>query len=268
MEKRNLVGGLLYSDTGQLFHFAFNIDKAEEYDLGETLREFASASYDFLLCYKHGKKLHKAKLLKLDDEIKEHREQLLAANTNGLNKIRKANQSLKKAIKILIADKSKKFDIKEKFDEREVLIKKAMMKSNLNPNQIKIALKELEKARKIIEKEGEIKLLEQFARTFDEFEKGLSKPEEAWNGAICLKLILLLLLISIIGPFIIYAGVYVANLRTKEVHDGDVIAYACKIHEMAEENKAIVEDFDLVLVLFEKHGYNGCAWCMPEYDTG
>lgn len=263
------MDGLLYSDTGQLFHFVLDLDKAEEYGLGETFKEFASATYDFLLCYKHGKELHKAKLLKFDAEIKKHRKQLQAVNTKGLNKIKKANQSLKKAMKALKADKSKKFDFKKKFDEREVEGKKFLMNSNLTPDQIKLALKELEKARKTIEKEGESKLLEQFASAFDEFEKALSEPEEAWNPFFeTCAAIIVLLLIGIIIYIILYDIAFVINLVTKEIHDTAKISLSCKIHIMSSENKAYTNDFDVVLELFENKGYNGCAWCMPEYDTG
>jgi hypothetical protein len=56
---------------------------------------------------------------------------------------------------------------------------------------------------------------------------------------------------------------YVANLNSKEIHRLD-----CHwVSRMAEGNKQHCENLQEVADLNKDHGYNGCHYCLPRYDT-
>ena len=56
---------------------------------------------------------------------------------------------------------------------------------------------------------------------------------------------------------------YIANLNSKEIHRLD-----CHwVSRMAEGNKSYCDDLQEVADLIRDHGYNGCHYCLPRYDT-
>jgi hypothetical protein len=60
---------------------------------------------------------------------------------------------------------------------------------------------------------------------------------------------------------------YLANRNTREIHDLTKKQKNCKIEEMNPEHKIPLESIEQVKE-YVKAGYNGCAWCLPEYNTG
>lgn len=55
---------------------------------------------------------------------------------------------------------------------------------------------------------------------------------------------------------------YIANRRTKEIHNSDCIW----VTRMKDTNKVPCSHFDQVAILIENQGYNGCYYCLPRYD--
>ena len=56
---------------------------------------------------------------------------------------------------------------------------------------------------------------------------------------------------------------YVANLNSREIHRLD-----CHwVSRMAAGNKSYCDDLQEVADLIKDHGYNGCHYCLPRYDT-
>lgn len=71
-----------------------------------------------------------------------------------------------------------------------------------------------------------------------------------------------------IFPPLEFASRYLGNANSKEIHDLSRIKKACQISRMLEKNKVRFASIEEVESAIEEQGYNGCKWCMPEWDTG
>lgn len=60
---------------------------------------------------------------------------------------------------------------------------------------------------------------------------------------------------------------YMGNSNTKEIHDLSKTTKACQIDKMEDRNKVFFDTLEDVERARDE-GYNGCKWCLPEYDTG
>ena len=56
---------------------------------------------------------------------------------------------------------------------------------------------------------------------------------------------------------------YIVNYYTKEIHSASSKDKRCKIHNMT--NCALIGRYKMNRLL--KNGYNGCRYCLPEFDT-
>lgn len=56
---------------------------------------------------------------------------------------------------------------------------------------------------------------------------------------------------------------YVVNYHSKEIHSKDSKDTRCRIKNMT--NCAEINKFEMRIYL--KKGYNGCRYCLPEFDT-
>lgn len=61
---------------------------------------------------------------------------------------------------------------------------------------------------------------------------------------------------------------YVCNSHTHEIHDTENLKAACMFEAITEEHKVKLNSLQEVEEAIEKQGYNGCRWCMSQYDTG
>lgn len=61
---------------------------------------------------------------------------------------------------------------------------------------------------------------------------------------------------------------YVGNSNTHEIHDIDHITGACMFNRILDKNKVEFDSWQDVEDAIQHKGYNGCHWCMEEYDTG
>ena len=62
-------------------------------------------------------------------------------------------------------------------------------------------------------------------------------------------------------------GRYVCNSNTHEIHDTKNLQPACNFERISEEHKTRLDTLAEVEDAIKNQGYNGCRWCMPEYDT-
>lgn len=60
---------------------------------------------------------------------------------------------------------------------------------------------------------------------------------------------------------------YLANKRSGEIHDLKNLHSNCNHNLIAKRNKQYLRQCDVDL-MFETDEYNGCRWCMPEFDEG
>lgn len=60
---------------------------------------------------------------------------------------------------------------------------------------------------------------------------------------------------------------YVGNENTKEIHDTWHVIKACNYESISQDHKVYLETLKDVESAIKKDGYNGCHWCMQEYDT-
>jgi hypothetical protein len=58
---------------------------------------------------------------------------------------------------------------------------------------------------------------------------------------------------------------YLANLRSKEVHDLENEKPACSLWLMSEKNKKLLTEKQMKKYL--KNGFNGCRYCMKKVNT-
>lgn len=61
---------------------------------------------------------------------------------------------------------------------------------------------------------------------------------------------------------------YIGNNNTKEIHDSCNITSACQFGRIKAEHKVFYGSLQDVENATTYEGYNGCAFCMPEYNTG
>ncbi len=60
---------------------------------------------------------------------------------------------------------------------------------------------------------------------------------------------------------------YLANKQTREIHDLINATDACQINEIKGEHRLMVDDEDEVFHLIMEEGFNGCSYCLSEYNT-
>jgi hypothetical protein len=61
---------------------------------------------------------------------------------------------------------------------------------------------------------------------------------------------------------------FLGNANTKEIHDLSKTTNACRVDRMKDKNKVFFETLGDVERAISDEGYNGCKWCLAEYDTG
>ncbi len=65
---------------------------------------------------------------------------------------------------------------------------------------------------------------------------------------------------------ILFGYDYVANIRTKEIHKVDS---GCRcLKDFARHNQKFLTRKEAMKILKGDHGFNGCRWCMKEFDLG
>lgn len=69
-------------------------------------------------------------------------------------------------------------------------------------------------------------------------------------------------------PDDVFRGYYIGNSNTLEVHNLFDVTPKCLFDEIKEDHKVKFDSFEDVYKAFGDKGYNGCAHCMSEYDTG
>lgn len=90
-------------------------------------------------------------------------------------------------------------------------------------------------------------------------------------GGIVMNPLVILMIVNIGSAafvFILFKTVlapakYVVNYHSKEIHSKDSKDTRCRIKNMT--NCAEINKFQLRKLL--KRGYNGCRYCLPEFDT-
>jgi len=61
---------------------------------------------------------------------------------------------------------------------------------------------------------------------------------------------------------------YVCNSNTHEIHDTKNLQPACNFEMILEEHKIKLGSLTEVEEAIKNQGYDGCRWCMSQYDTG
>lgn len=64
----------------------------------------------------------------------------------------------------------------------------------------------------------------------------------------------------------LFGNYYLVNKHTKEIHDLRKKSANCRIPLLAKHNKWYVGEKKMRGLLY--NGFNGCRWCMKEYDKG
>lgn len=59
---------------------------------------------------------------------------------------------------------------------------------------------------------------------------------------------------------------FLANKRSKEIHDLENSSSMCNIDNISEKNILMIESENEVVDLCHSEGYNGCYWCLPRYN--
>ena len=268
------IEGKYKSETGAIIYFAVNDAHADEYGLKDPLIHFISAMNEFLKCRDHWDNITKTKVLKMPKKKAEYERVLKEDHTKGMGHLKKAKPLIKKAFSELNKGK-KKFklseeDFKKNVTKTEKKLKEELMNFNLSPIEIKIILNEFRKSKRIIETEGRTGLIKHLNSRFEELMDIGADPLKAWTHASTAVFCIVLLIILAIGfiATIIYIIWSIANWITKELHDTKRISPACKIKYMVPEKKDFLRSFDETKDYIDHKGFNGCAWCMPEYHTG
>ena len=60
---------------------------------------------------------------------------------------------------------------------------------------------------------------------------------------------------------------YLGNNNTKEIHELEKQTTNCQIDEILGEHKVWFNTLEEVKAAIRNEGYNGCAYCMPQYHT-
>lgn len=266
--------GKYKSESGGVIRFIIDIDHAKEYELDEALSFFISATNDFARCKDHWFNADKAKMLKKPEKETKFKKLLMEDNAKGLEKVKKAKMLIKKPLdNFKNIEKKMKVsheEFKKNMNKREAELKENLMVANLSLDEIKIILEEFTKSRKIFEIEGRQGLIKHLSNQFEELEELCSDPSKGWKRAsvtcvICIIILLILAIGFIVTTIIIIS--YIVNWNTKEIHDLKNESPACKIDEMTPEGKEYFKTFEEADHYFKNKGFNGCAWCMPQYHT-
>lgn len=70
-----------------------------------------------------------------------------------------------------------------------------------------------------------------------------------------------------IAPSVKIVSEYLGNSNTKEIHDLRNIKPTCQIDRMNKENKVLFKNIEEAKKAMESMGYNGCRWCLNQYNT-
>ncbi len=62
-------------------------------------------------------------------------------------------------------------------------------------------------------------------------------------------------------------GRYVCNNNTHEIHDTKNLQPTCSFESILEKHKMKLDSLAEVEEAIKNQGYNGCRWCMTQYDT-
>lgn len=73
---------------------------------------------------------------------------------------------------------------------------------------------------------------------------------------------------EIIKPTPVETGRFVVNTSSKEIHDTRNVTPACNVGSIREEHKKYLDTIEDVKRVITEQGYDGCHYCMPDYDTG
>ena len=270
---KSKIEGKYKSETGAILYFAVNDAHAEEYGLREVLLYFMSATNEFAKCRDHWDNLVKTKVLKMPKKKAEIDKVLKESHLKGMEHLKKAKPLINKAFNELKKGK-KKFklpdeDFKKNIMKTEKKLKTELMNFDLSPIEIKIILNEFRRSKRIIETEGRPGLIKHFNSRYEELMDIGADPLNAWKHRSTATFCIIVLIILAIGYIatIIYIIWSIANWITKELHDTKRITPACKIEYMVPEKKDFLKSFDETKDYIDNKGFNGCAWCMPEYHT-
>ena len=274
MEKNDIKQPLLLaypSQTGVFHYFSVDWDVAEEFGITEVMKSLGSAMSDFNSCVQSGWEIASARTKGRTKHEKRFQKRLMKFHAKGMPELRKARGHMKKAIKTFHESGKKKKDKREAEPDE---IRQRLLELELTTEERKILQEEYDKAKAILETEGREEYLKHLLENLDSMEEGLADVENAFVPAsivwFCI-IMLIILAICFVGTAILVTDIalrhhYIVNKNTKEVHDAFRLTFSCNINLIRDP--LYMNELDDALVYINEKGYNGCAWCFPEYDTG
>ncbi len=305
MKKRGKKIGKTYlvyaSEVGKNQFFVIDEEIAEKTGLRSTIESIGAVLSEFGGCSLSGRHLAHAEKKGKTKDAKRFRAKLKEHHKRGMPKIKQVKSSLEKLTKDI--DKLIPSDaVKKDFDISK--LKEKLLSANLSDREKGLFETEFTKAMDAVRQDKKEAILQYLLKKMDELEDAAKDEEKAFIPR-SPSFIAGFIIGCIVGAIVVVAAiwvwneivvpavefiadvyenltdtvedtvdeisdysncVFVANPNTKEVHNCSRRQLTCHLTLLSEP--IFLDTEEEALDYIENKGYNGCAWCYYEYDTG